>query len=151
MEDDQNGRRPKWKMTKMEDDQNGRRPKCTAYKGTIRAYFSNMHSQGPQTTNPNQWREKNGGGSRSMVSSLKTKMKKSHKSGNLKKMGKSTARGAKSRRKGEQLTREILADSSHTGIKKFFFKINGIIETGEGPVDGRILLGIIKNPLYTRN
>ena len=25
MEDDQNGRRPKWKMTKMENDQNGRR------------------------------------------------------------------------------------------------------------------------------
>ena len=24
MEDNQNGRRPKWKMTKMEDDQNGR-------------------------------------------------------------------------------------------------------------------------------
>ena len=23
MEDDQNGRRPKWKTTKMEDDQNG--------------------------------------------------------------------------------------------------------------------------------
>ena len=27
MEDDQNGRRPKWKTTKMEDVQNGRRPK----------------------------------------------------------------------------------------------------------------------------
>ena len=27
MEDNQNGRRPKWKTTKMEDDQNGRRPK----------------------------------------------------------------------------------------------------------------------------
>ena len=27
MEDDQNGRRPKWKTTKMEDDRNGRRPK----------------------------------------------------------------------------------------------------------------------------
>ena len=27
MEDDQNGRRPKLKMTKMEDDQNGRQPK----------------------------------------------------------------------------------------------------------------------------
>merc|ERR1712215_305129 len=27
MEDDQNGRRPKWKTTEMEDDQNGRRPK----------------------------------------------------------------------------------------------------------------------------
>ena len=26
MEDDQNGRRPKWKTTKMEDDQNERRP-----------------------------------------------------------------------------------------------------------------------------
>ena len=24
MEDDQNGRQPKWKTTKMEDDQNGR-------------------------------------------------------------------------------------------------------------------------------
>ena len=24
IEDDQNGRRPKWKTTKMEDDQNGR-------------------------------------------------------------------------------------------------------------------------------
>merc|ERR1711895_162642 len=28
MEDDQNGRRPKWKTTKMEDDQNGRQLKC---------------------------------------------------------------------------------------------------------------------------
>merc|ERR1712082_235332 len=27
MEDDKNGRRPKWKTTKMEDDPNGRRPK----------------------------------------------------------------------------------------------------------------------------
>ena len=27
MEDDQNGRRPKWKTTKLEDDQNGRQPK----------------------------------------------------------------------------------------------------------------------------
>ena len=27
MEDNQNGRRPKWKTTKIEDDQNGRRPK----------------------------------------------------------------------------------------------------------------------------
>ena len=27
MEDDQNGRRPKWKMTKMKDDQNGGRGK----------------------------------------------------------------------------------------------------------------------------
>ena len=27
MEDDQNGKRPKWKMTKMKDDQNGGRGK----------------------------------------------------------------------------------------------------------------------------
>ena len=27
MEDDQNGRRPKWKSTKMDDNQNGIRPK----------------------------------------------------------------------------------------------------------------------------
>ena len=27
MKDDQNGRWPKWQMTKMADDQNGRRPK----------------------------------------------------------------------------------------------------------------------------
>merc|ERR1712030_104966 len=32
MEDDQNGRRPKWKKTKMEDDQNGRRPKWKTTK-----------------------------------------------------------------------------------------------------------------------
>ena len=32
MEDDQNGRRPKWKMTKMENDQNGRRQKRRAAK-----------------------------------------------------------------------------------------------------------------------
>ena len=32
MEDDQNGRRPKWKTTKMEDDQNGRRPKWKTNK-----------------------------------------------------------------------------------------------------------------------
>ena len=29
---DQNGRRPKWKTTKMEDDQNGRRPKWKTTK-----------------------------------------------------------------------------------------------------------------------
>merc|ERR1712215_644175 len=35
IENDQNGRRPKWKTTKMEDDQNGRRPKwkMTKMKG----------------------------------------------------------------------------------------------------------------------
>ena len=27
MEDDQDGRRPRWKMTEMEDDQDGRRTK----------------------------------------------------------------------------------------------------------------------------
>ena len=27
MDDDQNGRRPKWKTIKMEDNQNGKRPK----------------------------------------------------------------------------------------------------------------------------
>merc|ERR1711947_40615 len=34
MEDDltQNGRRPKWKTTKMEDDQNGKRPKWKTTK-----------------------------------------------------------------------------------------------------------------------
>ena len=32
MQDDQNGRRPKWKMTKMEDDQNQRRPKWKTTK-----------------------------------------------------------------------------------------------------------------------
>merc|ERR1712055_328374 len=33
MEDDQIGRRPKWKTTKMEDDQNGRQPKWKMPKG----------------------------------------------------------------------------------------------------------------------
>merc|ERR1711888_410140 len=32
MEDNQNGRQPKWKTTKMEDDQNGRRPKWKTTK-----------------------------------------------------------------------------------------------------------------------
>ena len=32
MEADQNGRRPKWKTTKMEDDQNGRLPKLKTTK-----------------------------------------------------------------------------------------------------------------------
>merc|ERR1712236_88888 len=32
MKDYQNGRQPKWKMTKMEDDQNGRRPKWKTTK-----------------------------------------------------------------------------------------------------------------------
>ena len=32
MEDDQNGRRPKWKTTKMEDYQNGRQPKWKTTK-----------------------------------------------------------------------------------------------------------------------
>ena len=37
MEDNQNGRRPKWKTTEMEDDQNGRRPKwnMTITKGRV--------------------------------------------------------------------------------------------------------------------
>ena len=30
MEDDQNGRQPKWKTTKMENDENGRRQKQRA-------------------------------------------------------------------------------------------------------------------------
>ena len=33
MEDDQNGRRLKWKTTKMEDDQNGRGPKWNGCEG----------------------------------------------------------------------------------------------------------------------
>ena len=32
MEDNQNGKRPKWKMTKMEDNQNGRRAKMEYYE-----------------------------------------------------------------------------------------------------------------------
>ena len=32
MEDDQNGRRPKWKTNKMKDDQNERRPKWKTTK-----------------------------------------------------------------------------------------------------------------------
>ena len=32
MEHDQNGRRPKWKTTKMEDDQNGSEPKLYTSK-----------------------------------------------------------------------------------------------------------------------
>ena len=32
MEEDQIGRRPKWKTTKKEDDQNGRRPKWKTTK-----------------------------------------------------------------------------------------------------------------------
>ena len=32
MEDDKNGRQPKWKMTKMENDQSGRRQKRRATK-----------------------------------------------------------------------------------------------------------------------
>ena len=32
MEDEQNGRRPKWKTTKMEDDENGRRLKWKTTK-----------------------------------------------------------------------------------------------------------------------
>ena len=32
IEDDQNGRRPKWKTTKMEDNQYGRRPKWKTTK-----------------------------------------------------------------------------------------------------------------------
>ena len=32
MEDDQNGRQPKWKTTKVEDDINGRQPKWKTSK-----------------------------------------------------------------------------------------------------------------------
>ena len=83
-----------------------------------------------------------------MASSLTTRMKKSQKSGNLKKkMGNSNARGAKSRRKGEQLTRGVLSDSSQMEIKKYFTRKNGIIGTGIDRFDGRIPLGDAKIPL----
>ena len=32
MEDEQNGRRPEWKTTKIDDDQNGRQPKWNMTK-----------------------------------------------------------------------------------------------------------------------
>ena len=35
MEDDQDGRRPKWKTTKMEDDQNGRRPNLNTNQSNL--------------------------------------------------------------------------------------------------------------------
>merc|ERR1711895_276105 len=42
MEDDQNGRRPKWKMTKIEDDQNGRRPKWKTTKIEVKKNFQRI-------------------------------------------------------------------------------------------------------------
>ena len=35
MEDEQNGRWPKWKMTKIEDNQNGRQPKSMTKKNIL--------------------------------------------------------------------------------------------------------------------
>ena len=84
-----------------------------------------------------------------MASALTTRMKKSRKSG--KKMGISSARGAKSRRKGEQLTRGVLSDSSQMEIRKYFTKEKGIIGTGMGQFNGRIPLGDARFPLKTRS
>ena len=48
MEDDQNGRRSKWKMTKMEDDQYGRRSKLKMTKmeddQNIQQYLDNIQT-----------------------------------------------------------------------------------------------------------
>ena len=56
-EDDQNGRRPKWKTTKMEDDkmeddQNGRRPISTFFQDP-NAYPNLIPTQTQPQPNPN--------------------------------------------------------------------------------------------------
>ena len=70
------------------------------HKGTIKAYFIDRQSPGTQTASQFGRKEWNGGGSKTMVSSLKTTMKKSRKTGTSK-LGKTYPRGAKSRTKGE--------------------------------------------------
>ena len=94
----------------------------------------------------NPKREENGGGKNEKApkTSLKTTMMKTHKPG-VKKLGRVKSRGAKSRKRGEQLPRGCLTDSSQTGIKEFFYKLNGIIGIGGGPDNGRTPLGITRN------
>ena len=113
-------------------------------KGTIKAYFSNMHSKGAKPTQF-QGRKENGGGSNPTATILKTTMKKTLKS--RKKLGTSTIKGAKSRSKGRQLTRELGTDFSQMEISQYFSKLGGIIGSGYSKSLGRIPSGDDQNPL----
>ena len=111
-------------------------------KGTIRAYFSNILFQGHRPTKPIQRKGKNVGGSKGSKcasSNLTTTMKKSKKSG--KKMGILETKGAKSKRKREQLTRGVGPDSSQMVIRNYFTKKLGIIGTGLVKKYGNIPMG----------
>ena len=117
-----------------------------ANKGTIRAYFYNIHSKGARPTKF-QGKKTNGGGSKPTTTNLKTTMKKSQKS--KKKMGTLSTKGAKSRIKGMQLTRELGTDSSQMEISRYFSKKGGKIGTGLCKNIGRIPSGVAFNPLKT--
>ena len=124
---------PRWSMEKLtqimveDPEMTWRSITTTPHKGTIKAYFSNITFQGNRPTKPIQGKEQNGGGSSFASSDLKTTMK-SKKSG--KKQGISLLKGAKSRRKTGKLTRELQPDSSQMGIRNYFSKKLGTIETG---------------------
>ena len=114
-------------------------------KGTIRAYFSQLHLKGMKTTNHFQEERINGGGSSTTTTRLKTTMKKVRTS--KKKMGILPKRGAKSRMLSEQLTRDKESVSTQREIGHFFSKIEGIIGSGLGKKLGRIPMGYGQKPL----
>ena len=110
-------------------------------KGTIRAYFSNMHYKGAKPTKPYHGEDKYGGGSKHTTNSLKTTMKKVHKS--RKKTGIISTRGAKSRIERELMKKKQGSDSSQMVIGRYFPRKEGIIGPGLSQY-GRIPLGEIK-------
>merc|ERR1712030_308077 len=52
----QNGRRPKWKTTKMEDDQNGRRPKWKADQNGRRPKWKTTKMEDDQNARRPKWK-----------------------------------------------------------------------------------------------
>ena len=129
----------------VDKDQNVNNSNQTKHKGTIRAYFSQLHLKGMKTTNHFQEERINGGGSSTTTTRLKTTMKKVRTS--KKKMGILPKRGAKSRILREQLTRDKESVSTQREIGHFFSKIDGIIGSGIGMKLGRIPMGMVQKHL----
>ena len=110
----------------------------TINKGTIRAYFSNMHFKGAKHTKPYHGETKYGGGSKQMTTFLKTTMKPVQKS--RKKTGIISKKGAKSRI-GRELSRKYKgSDSSQMEIGSYFSRKEEIIGPGSSQ-SGSIPLG----------
>ena len=114
------------------------------HKGTIRAFYNTIYHKGAKTTKPLQGEDRNGGGSSTMMKSLKTTMKKVRKSG--KKTGITTTRGAKSRIGREFMKQKQGSDSSQMEIRRFFPRKVGIIGPGSAKI-GRIPMGEDQKPL----